>query len=94
MGKPKSRTQYQARIQKLLPLLFPPKSGILIMPFRVKCIVTNIGKITQTEAVHFSHKSSVFSHVYSFLRHKMMQKLIDAMEDDDDVQNVWHNWEE
>ena len=24
----------------------------------------------------------------------MMQKLIDAMEDDDDVQNVWHNWEE
>ena len=22
-----------------------------------------------------------------------MQKLIDAMEDDDDVQNVWHNWE-
>ena len=25
---------------------------------------------------------------------KMMEKLIDAMEDDDDVQNVWHNWEE
>ena len=24
----------------------------------------------------------------------LMQKLIDAMEDDDDVQNVWHNWEE
>ena len=24
----------------------------------------------------------------------MMQKLIDIMEDDDDVQNVWHNWEE
>ena len=23
-----------------------------------------------------------------------MQKLIDAMEDDDDVQNVWHNWDE
>ena len=23
-----------------------------------------------------------------------MQKLIDTMEDDDDVQNVWHNWEE
>ena len=23
-----------------------------------------------------------------------MQKLIDAMEDDDDVQNIWHNWEE
>ena len=25
---------------------------------------------------------------------KHMEKLIDAMEDDDDVQNVWHNWEE
>ena len=23
----------------------------------------------------------------------MMEKLIDAMEDDDDVQNVWHNWD-
>ena len=23
-----------------------------------------------------------------------MEKLIDIMEDDDDVQNVWHNWEE
>jgi YebC/PmpR family DNA-binding regulatory protein len=25
---------------------------------------------------------------------KNMEKLLDAMEDDDDVQNVWHNWEE
>ena len=25
---------------------------------------------------------------------KMMEKLIDIMEDDDDVQNIWHNWEE
>ena len=24
----------------------------------------------------------------------MMEKLIEAMEDDDDVQNVWHNWEQ
>ena len=23
-----------------------------------------------------------------------MEKLLDIMEDDDDVQNVWHNWEE
>ena len=22
-----------------------------------------------------------------------MQKLLDALEDNDDVQNVWHNWE-
>ena len=25
---------------------------------------------------------------------KLMEKLIEVMEDDDDVQNVWHNWEE
>ena len=25
---------------------------------------------------------------------KLMERLIDAMEDDDDVQNVWHNWEQ
>lgn len=24
---------------------------------------------------------------------KLLEKLIDAMEDDDDVQNVWHNWD-
>ena len=24
----------------------------------------------------------------------LMEKLIDIMEDDDDVQNIWHNWEE
>ena len=25
---------------------------------------------------------------------KLMEKMIEIMEDDDDVQNVWHNWEE
>ena len=25
---------------------------------------------------------------------KNMEKLIDALEDNDDVQNVWHNWEQ
>ena len=24
----------------------------------------------------------------------LMEKLLDIMEEDDDVQNVWHNWEE
>ena len=24
---------------------------------------------------------------------KNMQKMIDMFEDNDDVQNVWHNWE-
>jgi len=25
---------------------------------------------------------------------KNMEKMLDIMEDDDDVQNVWHNWEQ
>ena len=25
---------------------------------------------------------------------KNMQKMLDAMEDDDDIQNVYHNWQE
>ena len=25
---------------------------------------------------------------------KLMEKLIDIMEEDDDVQNIWHNWEQ
>ena len=24
----------------------------------------------------------------------LMEKLLDIMDDDDDVQNVWHNWDE
>ena len=56
--------------------------------------MTDTGKNTATEAVRLSYKSSDFYHIPSFLAYKLMEKLIDAMEDDDDVQNVWHNWEE
>ena len=56
--------------------------------------MTYIGKNALTEAVYIAVKSFVFSWVMGFLCHLMMEKLIDAMEDDDDVQNVWHNWEE
>ena len=47
-----------------------------------------------TEADKMSSKSSVSSRfVYVFL-FKHAYKLIDIMEDDDDVQNVWHNWDQ
>ena len=59
-----------------------------------KSTVTNIGKIMLTEADKMSSKSSVSSRfVYVFL-FKHAYKLIDIMEDDDDVQNVWHNWDQ
>ena len=59
-----------------------------------KSVVTDTGKNTQTEVVHLSYKSSEFYHISPFLAYKLMEKLLDIMEDDDDVQNVWHNWEE
>ena len=57
-------------------------------------VVTDTGKNTLTEAAHLSHKSSEFHCIFLFLAYKQMEKLIDIMEEDDDVQNVWHNWEE
>ena len=64
---------------------------IILMP---KSVVTDTGKITLTEAAHLSYKSSDFYSFSTFLSYKLMEKLIEIMEDDDDVQNIWHNWEE
>ena len=55
--------------------------------------MTNISKNTQSEADKISSKSSIFVPVFTILVSKLMEKLIDIMEEDDDVQNVWHNWD-
>ena len=60
----------------------------------LKFIVINFSINTQSEADEISSKSSFFvSFSYVFV-YKLMEKLIDIMEDDDDVQNVWHNWDQ
>ena len=56
--------------------------------------MTDTGKNTLTEVAYLSYKSSVFYHIPPSLAYKLMEKLIDIMEDDDDVQNIWHNWEQ
>ena len=38
-------------------------------------------------------KSSYLNRFLYVLAIKNMEKLLDMMEDDDDVQNVWHNWD-
>ena len=73
------------------PLHYFCISVIIIVP---KSIVTNTGKNTLTEADYLLRKSSVFTTYLFVFLYKLMEKLIDVMEDDDDVQNVWHNWEE
>ena len=56
--------------------------------------MTDTGKNTAAEAAYLSQKSSVFYNISPFFAYKLMEKMIEIMEDDDDVQNVWHNWEE
>ena len=57
-------------------------------------VMTNISKNTQSEADKISSKSSAFVPLFTIFVSKLMEKLIDIMEEDDDVQNIWHNWEE
>ncbi len=55
-------------------------------------VVANLGKYTFVSA-----QIEMVPQNYQGLNEEqgvMMQKLIDTMEDDDDVQNVWHNWDE
>ena len=55
-------------------------------------VVANLGKYTFVSA-----QIEMVPQNYQPLNEEqavLMQKLIDTMEDDDDVQNVWHNWEE
>ena len=60
----------------------------------LKFIVINISINTQSEADEISSKSSFFVPFSYVFAYKLMEKLIDIMEEDDDVQNIWHNWEE
>ena len=66
---------------------------IYTLPDDFNDVVANLGKYTfvsaQIEMVPQNYqKLESEEHV------KLMEKLIEIMEDDDDVQNIWHNWEE
>ena len=65
---------------------------IYTLPDDFNDVVANLGKYTFVSA-----QIEMVPQNYQALNEEqaaMMQKLIDTMEDDDDVQNVWHNWEE
>ena len=67
---------------------------VSIIIYVLESVVTDTGKNTAAEAAYLSQKSSVFYNISPFFAYKLMEKMIEIMEDDDDVQNVWHNWEE
>ena len=65
---------------------------IYTLPDDFNDVVANLGKYTFASA-----QIEMVPQNYQPLNDEqavMMQKLIDTMEDDDDVQNVWHNWDE
>ncbi len=65
---------------------------IYTLPDDFNDVVANLGKYTFVSA-----QIEMVPQNYQPLNEEqavMMQKLINTMEDDDDVQNVWHNWEE
>ncbi len=62
-------------------------------PDDFNAVVANLGKYTFASA-QIEMVPQNYQKLETEEQAVMMQKLIDAMEDDDDVQNVWHNWEE
>ncbi len=66
---------------------------IYTLPDDFNAVVANLGKYTfasaQIEMVPQNYQKLENEEQIS-----QMEKLIDIMEDDDDVQNVWHNWEQ
>ena len=66
---------------------------IYTLPDDFNDVVANLSKYTfvsaQIEMVPQNYqKLETEEHI------KLMEKLIEIMEDDDDVQNIWHNWEQ
>ncbi len=65
---------------------------IYTLPDDFNAVVEGLGKYTFVSA-----QIEMVPQTYQPLNEEqavMMQKLIDTMEEDDDVQSVWHNWEE
>ena len=66
---------------------------IYTLPDDFNTVVENLSKYTFVSA-QIEMVPQNYQKLDSEEQATQMQKLIDAMEDDDDVQNVWHNWEE
>ena len=66
---------------------------IYTLPDDFNDVVSNLGKYTFVSA-QIEMVPQNYQKLENEDQAKQMEKLIDAMEDDDDVQNVWHNWEE
>ena len=66
---------------------------IYTLPDDFNDVVANLGKYTFVSA-QIEMVPQNYQKLESEEHIKLMEKMIEIMEDDDDVQNVWHNWEE
>ena len=66
---------------------------IYTLPDDFNDVVANLSKYTFVSA-QIEMVPQNYQKLESEEHIKLMEKLIDIMEDDDDVQNIWHNWEE
>ena len=66
---------------------------IYTLPDDFNDVVANLGKYTFASA-QIEMVPQNYQKLESEEHIKLMEKLIDIMEEDDDVQNIWHNWEE
>ena len=66
---------------------------IYTLPDDFNDVVANLGKYTFVSA-QIEMVPQNYQKLESEEHIKLMEKMIEIMEDDDDVQNVWHNWEQ
>ena len=66
---------------------------IYTMPDDFNSVVEGLGKYTFVSA-QIEMVPQNYQKLESEEHIKLMEKMIEIMEDDDDVQNVWHNWEQ
>ena len=66
---------------------------IYTLPDDFNEVVANLSKYTFVSA-QLEMVPQNYQKLESEEQTKLMERLIDAMEDDDDVQNVWHNWDQ
>ena len=66
---------------------------IYTLPDDFNDVVANLSKYTFVSA-QIEMVPQNYQKLESEEHIKLMEKMIEIMEDDDDVQNVWHNWEE
>ena len=66
---------------------------IYTLPDDFNDVVAKLGKYTFASA-QIEMVPQNYQKLESEEHIKLMERLIEIMEDDDDVQNIWHNWEE